>query len=479
MTESSPPPGIRASLNEAGELVLTAVNAPPEAVIRIDVNADSPRMLCTQGRYLAPVQAPPGARIRFRLFRGKRGITAPETFIMPGPPPARAVPSTLIPCTQDRDFMIYDWASRHEAACRIVRETHPDLLFIGDSITHFWGGAPVDEPHRDILQKSPETWNLCTAGMRAVNLGFGYDRVENALWRLRHGELDGAEDNAVCVVLLGTNNLAENTDGEILEGIRAVCREITGKLAKAVIILQGFYPRNSAQEGTAERIVGINLLLNRLATEENFIYTEPGRVMANSDGYVPEELSSDGLHPSAAGYARIAAVLAPVIRQAAERENDTGKKPDPSSGVFLHRTLSGTTTMNEQDDTKLWQILGHASQPAPGDDFARKVMMRIEREECAPAVPVESIHHFKRHSFRIWGAAAAALVAAVIGIAALMEPSAPETAPLSIATLNIDDVLVEEAGLALGQENLVDALCVLSSTETGVISSDNIQDLLL
>lgn len=78
-----------------------------------------------------------------------------------------------------------------------------------------------------------------------------------------------------------------------------------------------------------------------------------------------------------------------------------------------------------------------------------------------------------------WGAAAAALVAAVIGIAALMEPSAPETVPLSIATLNIDDVLVEEAGLALGQENLVDALCVLSSTETGVISSDNIQDLLL
>ena len=69
MTESSSPPGIRASLNEAGELVLTAVNAPPEAVIRMDVNADSPRMLCTQGRYLAPVQTPPGARIRFRLFR--------------------------------------------------------------------------------------------------------------------------------------------------------------------------------------------------------------------------------------------------------------------------------------------------------------------------------------------------------------------------------------------------------------------------
>ena len=228
--------------------------------------------------------------------------------------------STTMPVTQRREPNNYEWQKRHRDILSLNQSNPPRRVILGNSITHFWGGAPVDEPHRDILQKSPETWNLCTAGMRAVNLGFGYDRVENALWRLRHGELDGAKDNAVCVVLLGTNNLAENTDGEILEGIRAVCREITGKLAKAVIILQGFYPRNSAREGTAERIAGINLLLNRLAAEENFIYTEPGRVMANSDGYVPEELSSDGLHPSAAGYARIAAVLAPVIRQAAERE---------------------------------------------------------------------------------------------------------------------------------------------------------------
>lgn len=94
MTESSPPPGIRASLNEAGELVLTAVNAPPEAVIRMDVNAGSPRMLCTQGRYLAPVQAPPGARIRFRLFRESAALqprkpsSCPD-LLPPGPYPPR------------------------------------------------------------------------------------------------------------------------------------------------------------------------------------------------------------------------------------------------------------------------------------------------------------------------------------------------------------------------------------------------------
>ena len=170
---------------------------------------------------------------------------------------------------------------------------------------------------REGAAKKAAPENEASAAEKELKEELAAARSQNAALKQ---ELDGAKDNAVCVVLLGTNNLAENTDGEILEGIRAVCREITGKLAKAVIILQGFYPRNSAREGTAERIAGINLLLNRLAAEENFIYTEPGRIMANSDGYVPEELSSDGLHPSAAGYARIAAVLAPVIRQAAERE---------------------------------------------------------------------------------------------------------------------------------------------------------------
>ena len=101
-------------------------------------------------------------------------------------------------------------------------------------------------------------------------------------------------------------------------------------------ILQGFYPRNSGREGTAERIASINLRLEALATEQGFFYTEPGRLMADESGRVPAELSSDGLHPSASGYERIASVLAPVIRRAAEeRKNDTAKKPSSPSGVSV------------------------------------------------------------------------------------------------------------------------------------------------
>ena len=146
MTAVPPSPEIRAVLNNAGELELAAVHAPDGAVIRVDLNADSPRMLCTQGQYLAPIQAPPGTRIRYRLFIGKKGLGEPETFVMPGIPDVPPIPSTLIPCTQNRDFLIYDWAARHEAVCRLVRKTQPELLFIGDSITHFWGGNPGKRP---------------------------------------------------------------------------------------------------------------------------------------------------------------------------------------------------------------------------------------------------------------------------------------------------------------------------------------------
>lgn len=137
--------------------------------------------------------------------------------------------------------------------------------------------------------------------------------------------------------------------------------------------------------------------------------------------------------------------------------------------------------MNEQDDTQLWQLMGRASQASPGEGFARNVMARIAAEPQTAPVAVESIHGFRRHTFRLWAASAAALVAGVIGVISLLDvPATPEAGQLMpIASLNIDDVLVEEAGQSLGQENLMDALCVLASTETGVISSDSIQDLLL
>ena len=51
------------------------------------------------------------------------------------------------------------------------------------------------------------------------NLGCGWDRIENVLWRIYHGELDGYKAGKV-VLMIGTNNCGLNNDKEIVEGLR-------------------------------------------------------------------------------------------------------------------------------------------------------------------------------------------------------------------------------------------------------------------
>src|SRR4051794_17301978 len=75
----------------------------------------------------------------------------------------------------------YDWLARHERVLTRVRKGTVDLVLIGDSITHMWGGDPLD-PGRSA--GPVELWKRYFEPRHAVNLGFGWDRTEHVLWRL-------------------------------------------------------------------------------------------------------------------------------------------------------------------------------------------------------------------------------------------------------------------------------------------------------
>jgi cephalosporin-C deacetylase-like acetyl esterase len=101
----------------------------------------------------------------------------------------------------EEDF--YDWNQRHSAVLQLKETVTPEIVMIGDSITHLWGGEPA-EPKGN---RGAESWASLFGDRAVLNLGFGWDRTQNVLWRIQHGELDGLRPK-FAVIHIGTNNLA-------------------------------------------------------------------------------------------------------------------------------------------------------------------------------------------------------------------------------------------------------------------------------
>src|SRR5579859_6662603 len=134
------------------------------------------------------------------------------------------------------------WTHRHEAMVLRSAMGHSDLVFIGDSITHAFGGDPYTG--EDFGKRGEDTWDLFYGDRRAVNLGISGDRTQHVLWRLDHGEMEGLQPKAV-VVMIGTNNMASNTADQIAQGVEAVCERVHQKAPDAKELLLAIFPRDA------------------------------------------------------------------------------------------------------------------------------------------------------------------------------------------------------------------------------------------
>jgi lysophospholipase L1-like esterase len=290
----------------AGTVTLTC--ATPGVMIRYTLDGSDPGPKA--GPYLAPIVLAHGGVLKARAYsadRKQRSELAEARFEKIAG--AEVPPTTLVPVTQDRDWPVYDWAKRHAAVSEIVRERKPALIFIGDSITQMFGG----EPH-DRSQPGREVWEKYYARRNAANLGFGYDYVENTLWRIQHGELDGAAAKAI-VVLIGTNNLGKNKPEEIAAGTRALCDEIHKRQPAAKIILLGILPRGPKPDATRTKLAEVNALYAKLDGQKNILFLDPGPKLLQPDGTLPRDLAGDFLHPTAKGYEILAEAIDPTLRK--------------------------------------------------------------------------------------------------------------------------------------------------------------------
>lgn len=211
--------------------------------------------------------------------------------------------STTLPVTQYREPQNYDWQKRHNEILELNTNDAPNTVILANSIIHFWGGLP-----RAKLVREEDSWARMLTPMGVRNYAYGWDRIENVLWRVYHGELDGFAAERV-MVMIGTNNLHLNSDEEILEGLHLLIQMIKDRQPKSEIVLMGLLPRRDYEQ----RISSLNLQIAQLAGDLWVKYADLGGAFLNADRKINESLFSDGLHPNAAGYLKLGEAWKPLL----------------------------------------------------------------------------------------------------------------------------------------------------------------------
>ena len=180
---------------------------------------------------------------------------------------------------------------------------HFDIVFDGDSITNRWRTTGRDE------------WAKRYANI-AADFGSEGDVVENALWRLSKGQVDGIEPKVV-VLMIGTNNVSgKNPPDQIADGIKALVNDYKKRCANAHIVLMGIFPRGrNAADAERQAVQAVNAKIARLADDKRVTFLDISAKLTNPDASISPQMMSDFLHPNAPGYTIWAEALEPVIKK--------------------------------------------------------------------------------------------------------------------------------------------------------------------
>ena len=197
---------------------------------------------------------------------------------------------------------------RHAEFLDVAKAGNIDLLFVGDSITDWW------------RSRGRAVWDRTWAPLNAANFGIAGERVEQLLWRMQNGELEGFKAKVI-VLMIGTNNLRMTpANQDIADGIAFLCAEILKRQPQAKLLLLGIFPRDPAP-GTPnrERIKAINAQLARLEDRRTLFYMDIGEKFLAADGTISPDVMYDGLHPAERGYEIWADAILPIVKELMSR----------------------------------------------------------------------------------------------------------------------------------------------------------------
>jgi len=212
---------------------------------------------------------------------------------------------------------------RHAEKMEVVTNGGAKVVFIGDSITHFW------ESHgKEQLAKY-----FSEGDMKMLDLGISADRTEHVLWRIDEGkELDGYE--AKCILLMiGTNNtghfpIEKEPPGDTILGIREILKTIRAKQPKATIVLTAIFPRGAtADDPQRLRNEIVNREVQKFCDGKTVFWCDFNDQFLTADGRLSPDVFPDRLHPNDFGYEIWYSAVKPYIDYALS----DGKLPVPAN----------------------------------------------------------------------------------------------------------------------------------------------------
>jgi lysophospholipase L1-like esterase len=198
------------------------------------------------------------------------------------------------------------WLKQHEGFVAVAARGGVDLLFLGDSITALWD------------KTAPAVWSRYYAPRKAANFGIGGDRTQHLLWRIDHGELDGIKPRVV-VLMIGTNNVPNQPEDQVFDGIKAVIDRVRLKLPDSKILLLGLTPRglnrDPSQVTTAPdpRINALNARLAKLEDASRLRYLDLGPALLDGSGQLVQTTQPDFLHLARKAYQTWADAMEPTL----------------------------------------------------------------------------------------------------------------------------------------------------------------------
>lgn len=199
-----------------------------------------------------------------------------------------------------------NWHNRARLLDQRLKDT-PDtrVLFIGDSITQGWEGAPVTN-----------IWHRYYARRKAVNLGIGGDRTQHVLWRLQKAPLDGVKPK-VAVLMIGTNNSngEDNTPEQIVQGIAAIVGTLRERLPETKVLLLGIFPRGENFNAQRGKLTQINQAIAKLHDGANVHYLDIGHRFLTGNGLLLNDVMYDYLHLTPKGYGIWAEAIEPKLAE--------------------------------------------------------------------------------------------------------------------------------------------------------------------